>query len=205
MANLNNSQAVWEDMNGRAAPRWVTPVSLKRAYRETLATDKQYDALINAALRQYGNVQPLQRSTQYRTLVNFYNRAYRQQALAAAQQAQTAAARAAAGYGNSYAAAVSAGALNRQMAQQGDALPALMAAAKAAYWNDKQGKLKAVRAMRAQKGLQTKAARDLFEAQRAGITREATSKQKAHAASQKALATLLQKQVAYEKALAKRK
>lgn len=205
MANLNNSSNTFAYMSAATAPRWQTPASLKRSYRQTLAADKTYDALINATLRQYGNVQPLQRTAQYRNLVNLYNQAYMQNALAAANAAQRMSAGAAAGFGNSYAAAVSAGALDRHMAKRGEAMPALMAVAQKAYQNDKSGKLKAIRAMRAQRSLQTNAARDLFNAQLAGIAREVTSKQKAHATSQKALDTLLKKQLAYEKALAKKK
>ena len=162
MANLNNSSNTFAYMSAATAPRRQTPASLKRSYRQTLAADKTYDALINATLRQYGNVQPLQRTAQYRNLVNLYNQAYMQNALAAANAAQRMSAGAAAGYGNSYAAAVSAGALDRHMAKRGEAMPALMAVAQKAYQNDKSGKLKAIRAMRAQRSLQTNAARDLL-------------------------------------------
>ena len=205
MANLNNSKSVYTQMAGTAAPKWVTPRSLKRSYHDTLATHRAYDALINPVLRQYGNIQPLQRTVQYRNLVNSYNRAYAQNALAASRQARTAVARDAAGYGNTYTSVATGNALNQAMARKGEAIPALMAAAQKAYRNDKNSKEQTIAVLRAQKGLQTDAAKDLFYAQQGEIMREADSKQQAHAAMQKALGTLFNTQLSYEKVLEQRR
>ena len=200
MAKLNDASDMYAFLSALEAPRWQTPASLKRSYRGVLASEKLYEPVRNNTLRQYGNYQPVQKTAQYKQLVEHYNREYLNNALAAAGQVKAALPGAAA-----YADAVNSGMLNAYMAQRTAAMPALLGAAHKAYESDKKAKADAVQAMRAQKRMHVNAARTLFQKQLQAVRKEAESKQQAHAAQAKALEQLLTKRLAYEKALAKRK
>ena len=200
MARLNNASEIYAYLSAMQVPPWQTPASLKRSYQSTLAGEKLYEPVRNTVLRQYGNYQPVQKTAQYKQLVEHYNREYLNNALEAAGQVKAVLPGAGA-----YADAVNTGMLNAYMAQRGAAMPALLGAAQQAYESDKKAKADAVQAMRAQKRMYTKAARTLFHKQLQAVRKERDSKQQAHAAQAKALEQLLTKRLAYEKALAKRK
>lgn len=193
---MTSSGSIYETMASLQTPLWSVPASLKRSYRNTAAVESAYEPLINQMLRRYGNYQPLHKTQEFQKLVEYYDREYRNNALRAARQAAGAAHRADAGYGNSYADAASTAAYNQAMSEKAAALPALMAVAEQAYVHDKQGTQNAVKALRAQQSMKSRAAKQLFRAHVEALKRESTSKREGHKQQRKALETVLGKAVA---------
>ena len=196
MANLTSSGGIYETLAALQAPARKVPASLKRAYRNTAAVQSNYEPLINQILRQYGNYQPVHKTKEFQKLVEHYNKEYQNNARLAAGQTSAAAKAADAGYGNSYADAVSAAAYNSYMQGNAAALPALMAAAEQAYVHDKQGKKDAVKALRAQQSMKSRAAKQLFRAQLEGVKRENAAQRAGNKNRRKALESVLSKAVA---------
>lgn len=199
MADLYDSGSIYRYLTQSEAPAWSTPQGLKNAYQNAINVAKAYAAAAGNQLRDYGAQVSVPQSAQFQKLVEMYNRAYRENALQAVREGTKAANRAAAGYGNSYAGTAAQLAYTNAMAQQGNALPKLLAAANKAYRGDKKAKVAALKVLFAQGSAQANAARELSDAQLSAALQKAAAASQAQASRQKSLAHLNKQQLALEK------
>ncbi|MBQ6381936.1 MAG: hypothetical protein IJJ41_10130 [Clostridia bacterium] len=179
--DFSNAESIYNYITAQSLPQqWQTPESLKRSYAATVAAADDYANAIHAQLRQYGNYQPVTKTSEYKRLVDMYNHDYIQSAAVAAAEAAKAAAAADAGKGNSYAKAASTQALSGHLAKRGSALPQLMAAASSAYQKNKEARRAGIQAMNTQQQKRSSALQALFESQLSGIRKETEGKRDAY-------------------------
>ncbi|MBR2589937.1 MAG: hypothetical protein IKE65_03350 [Clostridia bacterium] len=204
MADFYNAADVYAYLAALDVPKWKTPDAIKRAYAHTQDVKKAYAKQADSLLKAYAKQTPLQNAKSYRNLVAHYNSEYQKNALLAAKQAQALSANVD-GLKNSYADAAGQGVYNAYMAQRGAAAPALMAAAAKAHAEDKAAQAAAVSAMQQQQGALGAATRALFDAQLNAAVKQSHTQSTGIQSKQNALAKVFAKQLAYEKALAKKK
>jgi len=146
------AQSFYQSLQSLPATALTTPASLKRAYADAKQAYAAFVPLVEQAQAQAQTAGQTANAARFRNLVELYNEQYQKLAAAGKKQAAAALARADAGYGNSYAGAVSEQAFNRHMAEQGAQMPALLAAAAAAEARDKAAQVSAAeRVIAAQK------------------------------------------------------
>ena len=193
------AQSFYQSLQSLPATALTTPASLKRAYADAKQAYAAFVPLVEQAQAQAQTAGQTANAARFRNLVELYNEQYQKLAAAGKKQAAAALARADAGYGNSYAGAVSEQAFNRHMAEQGAQMPALLAAAAAAEARDKAAQVSAAERVIAAQKQQQGAAQALVKSEMQQLSAQNAARKQAF----ETLYTQLQKAYNTEKKAAK--